>query len=105
MIVALLRHFNQNGEWVIPSAISRFNLFSPLSVQLVEKLEEALLVVLTQGDVLAIVKEDASLGVARYALDVDDVGAVYAHETIRGERGLHVLEAEERGDGGTALDV
>lgn len=89
----------------IPSAISRFSLFSPLSVHLIKILQEALLVVLAQGDVLAVVEEDATLCVARYALEVHDVGAVHAQETIRGERGLHVLEAEEGGDGGATLDV
>jgi hypothetical protein len=34
-----------------------------LCVQLIEILEEALLVVLAQGDILAIVEEDAALGV------------------------------------------
>ena len=84
VIVALLRHFNQNGEWVIPSAISRFSLLSPLSVHLIKILQEALLVVLAQGDILAVVEEDASPGVARDALKVDDIGAVYAQEGLLG---------------------
>ena len=44
-----------------------------LCVELVEVLQETLLVVISQWDVLAIIKEDATLGIARYALDINDV--------------------------------
>ena len=44
-----------------------------LCVELVEVLQETLLVVLAQWDILAIVEEDATLGVACNALEVYDV--------------------------------
>ena len=58
---------------------------------LIESLQEGLFVVLAQGDILAIVEEDATLGVACYALEVDDIRAVNTHKAILWQRGLHIL--------------
>ena len=49
---------------------------------LVESLQEGLFVVLAQGDILAIVEEDATLGVACNALEIDDIRAVNTHKAL-----------------------
>ena len=41
--------------------------------QLIEIVQESLLVVLAQGDILAIIEEYAPLGIARYSFQIDDI--------------------------------
>ena len=59
---------------------------------------EGLLVILANGDKIRVVEVDAATHVAADRLQIDDVGAVYAHETICGQLGLHVFDAVEGGD-------
>ena len=53
-----------------------------LLIQFIEVLQEALLVVLAQWDILAIVEEDATLRITRDTFQVNDIGAVHAQEGI-----------------------
>ena len=59
---------------------------------------ETLLVVFADGDVFRIAEEYAAADIAFDATQVDDIGTVHAHEHIRRECRLHVLEPEKRGD-------
>ena len=66
---------------------------------------ECLLVILPDRDIFRVAQKDASPDVGPDRPQVHDVRAVDAHELLRRKGCLHVLQAEERGDGRSVAEM